>query len=79
MGVRAGARERGKDQAMEAISGRGERGYNDSQIPNQDTVVSACGLVSGAEEVQAPPSSAWLQVLAGSGHCCLANQETSCL
>lgn len=41
MGVRAWARERGKDQAVEAISGRGERGYNDSQIPNQDTAVSA--------------------------------------
>lgn len=41
MGVRAWAREQGKDQAMEAISGRGERGYSDSQIPNQDTAVSA--------------------------------------
>lgn len=41
VGVRAWAHERGKDQAMEATSGKGERGYNDSQIPNQDTAVSA--------------------------------------
>lgn len=57
-------REWDKDQAMEAISGKGERGYNDSQIPNQDTVVSALctGLGQKRSKHQPPaPSHRFLQ------------------
>ena len=56
--------ERGKDQATEAISGKGERGYNDSRFLTKTwRRCLCCALVSGAEEVQAPPSSTQQQVL----------------
>ena len=51
-------REWGKDQATEAISGKGERGYNDSQIPNQDMAVSALctGLGGRKRSKHQPPA-----------------------
>ena len=59
--------ERGKDQATEAIRGKGERGYNDSRFLTKTwRRCLCCALVSGAEEVQAPPSSTQQQVLARS-------------
>lgn len=71
-------RERGKDQATEAISGKGERGYNDSQIPNQDMaeVSVLCTGLGG----RGGPSTTLQHPAAGSCRICrLADQETSCL
>lgn len=70
--------ERGKDQATEAISGKGERGYNDSQIPNQDMaeVSALCTGLGG----RGGPSTTLQHPAAGSCRIYrLADQETSCL